>query len=283
MSAVKRSLTEKYELLIDLLTHMRSVVVAYSGGVDSTFLTSAVHEALGMNCLAVTAVSPSMARRELKGAREVARARGWNHRLVRTHEMQRDDYVKNDSDRCYWCKIELFDVLAPIASERNARIAVGTNLDDLEDYRPGHRAAAENDVCTPMVEVGLSKRDIRSLSRSLGLATADKPAAPCLSSRIAYGIQVTPQRLRRIDVAEDYLLSLGFSDVRVRDHGDVTRIEVPADEVKRAALLTDEICASLATIGFKNVTLDPRGLRSGSLNDVLIPAIRANGDPPALH
>jgi uncharacterized protein len=283
MSAVTSSLAEKYELLIDVLAQMRAVVVAYSGGVDSTFLSAVGHEALGANCLAVTAVSPSMARRELKGAQDLAQTRGWNHRVVRTHEMQRDDYVKNEADRCYWCKIELFDVLAPIASEKHARIAVGTNLDDLDDYRPGHRAAIENDVHTPMVEAGLTKSEIRSLSKSLGLPTADKPAAPCLSSRIAYGIKVTPQRLRRIEVAEDYLLSLGFTDVRVRDLGDIARVEVVADEVDRASLLSDQISTSLEGIGFKNVMLDPRGLRSGSLNEVLIPAIRASADPSKLN
>jgi pyridinium-3,5-biscarboxylic acid mononucleotide sulfurtransferase len=281
MSAVNGPLAEKYDSLLGVLVQMRSIVVAYSGGVDSTFLAAVGHDALGINCLAVTALSPSMARREFKDARDLANARGWNHRVVRTHEFQRDEYARNDRNRCYWCKVELFDVLVPIASERHAQVAVGTNLDDLDDYRPGHTAAIENGVRAPMVEVGLTKRDIRSLSRSLGLATADKPAAPCLSSRVAYGIPVTPRRLRRIEAAEDFLLSLGFSDVRVRDHGDAARVEVPPEEVKRAEGLSDEIAASLSAFGFEQATVDPRGLRSGSLNDVLMPVIRAHEQPTA--
>jgi uncharacterized protein len=281
MSTMNSSLDEKYDVLIDTLARMGSVVVAYSGGVDSALLAAAGFEALADDCLAVTAVSPSLARRELKRARELARDRGWNHRIVRTHEFQREDYVRNDTKRCYWCKLELFEILGPIASEMGAQIAVGTNLDDLEEYRPGHKAAIENGVRAPLVESRFWKDEIRSLSRSLGLPTSDKPAAPCLSSRVAYGIRVTPQRLRRIDKAEDFMLSLGFADVRVRDHGDIARVEVAGDEVQRATGLCDEIAAALIAIGFKDVTVDPRGLRSGSLNTVLMPTVRGHGPPTA--
>ena len=281
MSTMDASLSEKYDVLIDSLVRMGSVVVAYSGGVDSSVLAAAGFEALRDDCLAVTAVSPSLARRELKNARDLARGRGWNHRVVRTHEFQREDYVRNDAKRCYWCKLELFEILAPIASEMGAQIAVGTNLDDLEDYRPGHKAATENGVRAPLVESRFSKDEIRSLSGSIGLPVSDKPAAPCLSSRVAYGIRVTPQRLRRIDRAEDFILSLGFSDVRVRDLGEIARVEVATGEVKRANALSDEIAAALIAIGFQYVTLDPGGLRSGSLNDVLLPTVRENGRPTA--
>jgi len=220
--------------------------------------------------LAVTAVSPSFSRRERRDAEALAAREGWNHMTVETHEVGRDEYARNGSDRCYWCKKELFDVLAPIASARAARIAVGTNLDDLSDHRPGRRAARENDVLTPLADAGLSKAEIRELAGVHSLPIADKPASPCLASRFAYGVRVTPEGLERVDEAEEVLRGLGFGALRVRDHGDLARIEVEPDEIERASGLRAEIAVALRALGFKYVTLDLEGFRSGSLNEVLL-------------
>jgi pyridinium-3,5-biscarboxylic acid mononucleotide sulfurtransferase len=262
-------LRSKREHLHDFVADLESVVVAYSGGVDSSCLAATCHDVLGDHSLAVTAVSPSLAKRELESAKSIARRFGWNHRIVRTDEFSRDDYLRNDFDRCYWCKTELFEVLEPVARERHASVVVGTNVDDLGDHRPGGAAAAEHGVRAPFVEVQLTKEEIRRLAAAAGLPTADKPAAPCLSSRVAYGIRVTPERLRRIERAEDALLALGFDVMRVRDHGDVARIEVPLGEVERAAALRAEIASALTELGWRYVTLDLAGFRSGSMNEVL--------------
>lgn len=264
-----RVVAAKKDALAGVLSDMRSVVVAYSGGVDSSYLTEVAHEALGDRVLAVTAVSPSLARRELEAARRLADARGWNHCCVGTHEVAREEYARNDSDRCYWCKTELYEVLSPIARERDAALVVGTNVDDLGDHRPGQTAAAERGVRAPFVEVGLEKSEIRLLSEASGLPTADKPASPCLSSRVAYGVRVTPRRLRRIDSAEDFLLAIGLRELRVRDHGDLARIEVPPERLQVVLDHREEITERLVELGWRYVTLDLKGFRSGSLNEVL--------------
>jgi uncharacterized protein len=194
---------------------------------------------------------------------------------VGTHEVSREEYARNDSERCYWCKAELFDVLEPIARELDASICVGTNLDDLGDHRPGIRAAGERDVRAPLVDAGLSKKEVRQLSASMGLPNADKPASPCLASRFAYGVRVTPEGLRRVDRAEEVLAGLGFVNFRVRDHGDLARIEVAPEDIERAASLRGDIASALEELGFRYVTLDLVGFRSGSLNEVLgLPSIR---------
>ncbi len=269
------TLAYKHARLEEIVTSLAPVVIGYSGGVDSAFLAATAHELLGDRALAITAISPSLSHRERAAAAALARERGWNHMVVETHEIEREEYAVNDPDRCYWCKTELFEVLAPIARERGARIAVGTNLDDLNDYRPGTRAASENEIVTPLADAGLDKTEVRALSAERGLPTADKPASPCLASRFAYGVRVTPEGLRRIDQAEEIVRSRGFENFRVRDHGDLARIEVPAHQIDRAAALRDGLVTELQALGFRWVTLDLMGFRSGSLNEVLdLPTIK---------
>ena len=262
-------LEDKRAALESGLVRLRRVVVAYSGGVDSAFLSAVAHDVLGDDAVAVTAVSPSLSARELADARRLAARRGWRHRLVETDELSRPGYVENSPDRCYWCKAELFDVLTPVARELDARIAVGTNADDLGDFRPGQRAAREHGVAAPLVDAGLTKADVRRLSRALELPTADKPASPCLASRFAYGVAVTEERLARIEAAEEFIRSLGFVVFRVRDHGDIARLEVEPEDVARAVELREEISKHLAGLGWRYVTLDLAGFRSGSMNEVL--------------
>jgi uncharacterized protein len=269
------ALYAKKEALETALSGHDAVVVAFSGGVDSAYLTAVAHDVLGPRALAVTAVSPSLARRELKGAEDLARRFGWRHRIVETHEVERPEYARNSADRCFWCKDELFDVLAPLAAELDAAVAVGTNTDDLGDHRPGLRAAREHSVLSPLVDAGMSKADVRALAAERGLPVADKPASPCLASRVAYGVEVTPERLRRVDDAEEAVRSLGFAVLRVRDHGDLARVEVPLEDLPRLAELQAEVHARLSALGFRFVTLDLAGFRSGSLNAAL--------EPPAIR
>ena len=270
----------KRTALLQILSGIRRAVVAYSGGVDSTFLMAVAHEVLGADALAVTAVSPSLARRELDAAIAIALERGWNHRTIGTHEVSREEYAANSGDRCYWCKTELFEVLGPIAAERRAEILTGTNLDDLGDHRPGLKAAAERDVRSPLVEAGLTKADVRLLSAALGLLTADKPASPCLASRFAYGVRVTPEGLRRVEHAEELVRSFGFEEFRVRDLGDSARIEVLEADLERAIAVEAEMISDVIRLGFSAVTLSRAGFRSGSLNTALIGAPRFGPDLP---
>jgi pyridinium-3,5-biscarboxylic acid mononucleotide sulfurtransferase len=260
----------KLARLEGILDTLGGAVVAYSGGVDSSFLMAVSHEVLGDRALAVTAVSPSLARRELAEAKGLAAERGWNHMTIGTHEVGREEYARNDGDRCYWCKTELFEALGPIAVERAANVLVGTNVDDLSDHRPGLRAATEQDVRAPLVEAELTKAEIRTMSASMGLPTAEKPASPCLSSRFAYGVRVTPEGLRRVERAEEFVRSLGFEVLRVRDHGDLARVEVEKDQLDRASQLAETITAGLTELGYRHVTLDLAGFRSGSLNAALL-------------
>jgi uncharacterized protein len=269
MWTVDHQLADKQDRLHARLRTLDRLIVAYSGGVDSTFLAAAARRALGDHCLAVTAISPSLAERERQDAASLAARLGWNHLEIETHELDREGYARNRPDRCYWCKSELFEVLAPLARRHRAPIAVGTNLDDLGDHRPGLTAAQRHGVLAPLVDAGLTKADVRQLSALLGLPTADKPASPCLASRFAYGVRVTPAGLRRVDRAEEALRGLGFGVLRVRDHGDLARIEVPPADIPRAAALGARIGADLLSLGFRYVTIDLVGFRSGSLNEVL--------------
>lgn len=248
-------------------------LIAYSGGVDSAFLAWAVHRALGSNMLAVIADSPSLARGQLADAVAFAREQGIPLQIINTNELERPEYIRNDDSRCYFCKDELFTVMEQFRKAHAFDcIAYGVNLDDQEDFRPGQIAAARHNVVAPLLQAGLNKEDIRHLALDAGLRVWDKPASACLSSRIEYGRPVTRETLSAVEQGEDALRSLGFRQFRIRHHGDIVRIEIAADEMVRA--LTSEMAAEFTRVfkalGFKFVTLDLEGFRSGSMN-VLLP------------
>jgi uncharacterized protein len=263
---------EKRDVLLERLRRAGSVLVAYSGGVDSAYLAWAAHRALGERALAVTAQSPSYPRSHREMALRVAAHAGFAHRFVDTGEMERPDYRRNPTDRCYHCKTELFEVLEALRGELGfAAVAYGINLDDRGDFRPGHRAAAEHRVLSPLLDAGLTKAQIRALAREADLPCADLPASACLSSRIPYGMEVTPGKLEQIDRAEDALRALGFEQVRVRHHGDLARVEIAAAEMRRALdpAAAAAISKALHEQGFRWVALDLDGYRTGALNEVL--------------
>jgi len=265
-------LSDRYDALIDRLRSLDGAVVAFSGGVDSTFLLAAAHEALADRVLAVTGRSPSVPRRELADAERFAADLGVRHRLVDTDEFSDPTFAANPPDRCYHCKSALFRTLTDIArAEGLAAVLEGSNVDDRSDYRPGSRASSELGVLAPMVEVGLTKADIRELSRGMDLPTWSKPAMACLASRVPYGHALTPEKMARIEAAEEVLRQHGFVQLRVRDHGDVARIEVAPDELPR--LLEPDrreaIATALKAAGYAYVAADLQGYRTGAMNEVL--------------
>ncbi len=271
-TALSPELRAKEARLREQLAAAGPLVVAFSGGVDSSYLAWVAHDVLGHDALAVTALSASYPAHHREMAEQIARDFALPHRFVETDEMTNAAYRANAPDRCYHCKTALFERLDRlVAEEGQAAIAYGVNADDASDFRPGHRAAAEHRVLSPLLDAGLDKAEVRALSRAAGLPTWDLPASACLSSRLPYGTEVTPERLRQVEAGEARLRELGFAQVRLRHHGDLARVEIAPEEMPRAldAEMAERISAAIKPLGFRWVSLDLDGYRMGSLNEVL--------------
>ena len=269
---LEKTTLEKLTQLTALFQDMEQALIAYSGGIDSTLIAKVAYDALGDRALAITAQSPSLLPEDLDDAITQAKAMGIRHEVAATHEMDNPDYTSNPINRCYFCKSELHDTLKPMALDRGfAYVVDGVNADDLRDYRPGIQAAKERGARSPLAELGITKFEVRQISRHLELPWWDKPAQPCLSSRFPYGEMITVEKLQRVGRSELYLRKLGWKNLRVRSEGDTARIEVMPDQIQNFILTTDLplLTAQLKQFGFLYIMLDLDGYRSGKLNDVL--------------
>ena len=261
---------EKLEYLKRIIKEKDSLMVAFSGGVDSSLVAKVAYEVLGKKALAVTLTSDTFSKRELESAKIIAQEIGITHEIVKSSELGNDEFIKNPENRCYYCKKEEAIVLKRIANENRIKyIADGVNLSDFHEHRPGIKALDEEGIIHPLVEAGIKKSDIKAMAKFLGLSNYNMPSTTCLSSRISYGEEITIEKLKRIEKAESFILSLGFRQVWVRCHKNIARIEVEKEEIKKAISFREEIVRRLKKVGFKYITLDLEGYRSGSMDEIL--------------